>query len=267
MLENYAHGVGTVDRSVLSEYDVDTGTGYIKISPTDISQFIRLEQCQRYLRLRLHERANGRDFLSNYGVYPQTIPPLLTRSGQSFEDAVEHSVSTRHPSRNLAKEGSTRRTSDNDLLVEMARSLPPGEIAVLFQLRLDVPIGEWWFRGDIDILRLERAVDGTLHLLIADMKSSAEAKTEHRLQVAFYHEMLALCVRLFCPILLRSICRSGAGPELAKGGCGVRILFCPDILDLYSQSVRDAFLRAGTRHVAPPLDSGQKRRADARHHR
>lgn len=176
---------------VPSEYSVGSGTGYTRISPTDISQFIRLEQCQRYLRLRLHERAYGRDFLSNYGVYPQTIPPLLTRSGQSFEDTVEQAISACHPSRNLANEGSARRVSDNVLLKELARNLPPNEVLVLFQLRLDVPLGEWWFRGDIDILRLERTEDGTLHLLIADMKSSAEAKTEHRLQVAVYHEMLA----------------------------------------------------------------------------
>jgi hypothetical protein len=177
------------DRS--HEYNVDSGISYTKISPTDISQFIRLEQCQRYLRLRLHERAHGRDFLSAYGVYPQTIPPLLTRSGQSFEDAIERAVSARHPTRNLQGEGSTRRESDNDLVEQVARGLAPGEVLVLFQLRLDVPLGEWWFRGDIDILRLERAQDGTLRLLIADMKSSAEAKSEHRLQVAFYHEMLA----------------------------------------------------------------------------
>ena len=162
-----------------------------KISPTDISQFIRLEQCQRYLRLRLHERAHGRKFLDDYGVYPQTIPPLLTRSGQSFEEKVKSSVSAGFPARNLAREYSERRVSDNDLVVELAGALPPGEVLVLFQVRLSLPLGRWWFRGDIDILRMERYEDGTLQLLIADMKSSAEAKMEHRLQVAFYHRMLS----------------------------------------------------------------------------
>src|SRR5215204_4859194 len=162
-----------------------------KISPTDISQFIRLEQCQRYLRLRLMERAQGRGFLEEYGVYPQTIPPLLTRSGQSFEEKVEAKVSAHHPTRNLAADSSERRISDNDLVAEVAGTLPPGEVLVLFQVRLSLPLGQWWFRGDIDILRMERYEDGTLHLLIADMKSSAEAKMEHRLQVAFYHRMLS----------------------------------------------------------------------------
>ncbi|HEU5424127.1 MAG TPA: DNA helicase, partial [Nitrolancea sp.] len=49
----------------------------------------------------------------------------------------------------------------------------------------------WRLRGDIDLLRLERAPDGELTLLIADMKSSTAARIEHRLQVALYHEMLA----------------------------------------------------------------------------
>ena len=124
-------------------------------------------------------------------VFPETIQPLLTRSGQSFEDVIEKAVSAHYPSRNLAKEGSAHRKSDNELLEKVALALQPEEVLMLFQLRLDIPLGEWWFRGDIDILRLERRKDGTLHLLIADMKSSAEAKMEHRLQVAFYHEMLA----------------------------------------------------------------------------
>ncbi|HEX8597257.1 MAG TPA: ATP-binding protein [Chloroflexia bacterium] len=166
-------------------------TGKYKISPTDISQFIRLEQCQRYLRLRLHERAHGRGFFEEYGVHPQTIPPLLTRSGQSFEEQVEAQVSGSYPTRNFGKEGSSRRDSDNDAVVSAARDLPMGDSLVLFQVRLSLPLGEWWFRGDIDILRMRRDDEGALHLLIADMKSSAEAKMEHRLQVAFYHQMLS----------------------------------------------------------------------------
>src|SRR5690606_36824760 len=46
-------------------------------------------------------------------------------------------------------------------------------------------------RGDVDILRLDRDEAGELRALIADIKSSRSAKVEHRLQVAFYHEMLA----------------------------------------------------------------------------
>src|SRR5690242_17774424 len=59
------------------------------IAPTDISSFIRLEQCRRYLRLRLHQRAYGTGFLRREGVDAQPLQPLLSKSGQKFEaDAV-----------------------------------------------------------------------------------------------------------------------------------------------------------------------------------
>jgi hypothetical protein len=162
-----------------------------QISPTDISQFIRLEQCQRYLRLRLHERVHGLRFLRDYGVAPQSIPPLLTRSGARFEDAVERAVRARFATRNFAADPAARgRDHDNDEVLLLARVLEGGHALVLFQPRLEVELGGWRIRGDVDLLRLERDRDGGLHLLIADMKSSTAARVEHRLQVAFYLEML-----------------------------------------------------------------------------
>jgi hypothetical protein len=53
------------------------------LSPTDISQFIRLDQCERYLRL--HERIHGAHLLRDYDVTPQSfsLSPVrvLTLSG------------------------------------------------------------------------------------------------------------------------------------------------------------------------------------------
>ena len=42
----------------------------LRISPTDVSQFVRLEQCERFLRFRLAERA-GQKFMEEYDVIPQ----------------------------------------------------------------------------------------------------------------------------------------------------------------------------------------------------
>jgi hypothetical protein len=166
---------------------------HTRISPTDVSQFIRLEQCERYLWLRLQERARGRRFLEEYGVAPQAIPPLLTRSGVRFEEIVERDVAARFATMHMAQDvpQGRRREPNNALAVDHARTLPNGSVLFLFQPRLEVAIGEWLLRGDVDILRLERDHDGSLHVLIADMKSSTSARIEHRLQVAFYHEMLA----------------------------------------------------------------------------
>ena len=76
--------------------------GRIRISPTDVSQFIRLDQCERYLRLRLHERSAGLRFMVDYGVVPQSIPPLLTQSGTQFEEGVERIVAVGFRTINLA---------------------------------------------------------------------------------------------------------------------------------------------------------------------
>src|SRR5919107_5351252 len=69
--------------------------GRVRISPTDVSQFIRLDQCERYLRLRLHERSAGLRFMYDFGVAPQSIPPLLTQSGEQFEQGVERTMAAR----------------------------------------------------------------------------------------------------------------------------------------------------------------------------
>lgn len=171
------------------------------ISPTDIAQYIRLDQCARYLRLRLHERTLGRDFLTRAGVAAQAIPPSLTRSGAEFEQQVEQQV------RGLASPDGpvtvihTREAAVSDqrfavafhnaVVARLAADLPAGSTLFLFQPRLQAELGGWRLRGDVDILRLARDEAGELRALITDIKSSRSAKVEHRLQVAFYHEMLA----------------------------------------------------------------------------
>ncbi len=167
------------------------GGDHFSVSPTDVARFIALEQCERYLRLRLHERSGGKSFLADYGVRAQTLPPLLTRSGTSFEEKVERSIAATLPTTNLAATAtSPSRISDNDVVVEAVHCLAPGEATILFQPRIDAVVDGWRVRGDLDILRLERSADGALNALIADVKSSATVKVEHRLQVAFYQEML-----------------------------------------------------------------------------
>jgi hypothetical protein len=179
------HDIPTIDLAVQSAPH--------SISPTDVSQFIRLDQCQRYLRLRLHERRNGRDFMTAANVVPQSIPPILTRSGRTFEEGIEGSIATRFPVTGFSAELRAARgtTHDNEAVAGIARSLGEGEVRVLLQPRIQAPIGDWLLRGDVDLIRMERKAGGALQILIADMKSSTASRVEHRLQVAFYHDMLA----------------------------------------------------------------------------
>jgi len=166
--------------------------GLVPISPTDVSQFIRLEQCQRFLRLHLHEGTSGSRFLRDYGVRRQEIQPLLTRSGVDFEAAVVAAVREHDPLLDLAhNDRRPPKGSDNDYVLSLIRDVAPGEVLILYQPRVEAEIDGWRIRGDIDLLRVTRDETGTLYLLITDIKSSAEAKVEHRLQIAFYHEILA----------------------------------------------------------------------------
>ena len=239
------------------------------ISPTDVSQFIRLDQCQRYLRLRLHERVAGRRFLYDYEVTPQRVQPLLTRSGAAFEAVVEAAVRGQYEVVDLA-EGvdPARRGDDNARVIDHARHLASGATAMLFQPRLEVELGAWRLRGDADIVRMERDAAGTLFVVIADMKSSTTAKVEHRLQVAFYHEMLAALLardgvegEIQTAILYRgSAARGAATPEEAaqivvQREAAKRLFNAPDALlelvedsESYRASVRD--LVTGPRSVA-----------------
>src|SRR3954452_17037455 len=66
----------------------------LRLTPTDVSQFVRLEQCDRFLRFRMAERA-GQDFMEPCGVVPQRMTPLLSLSGHPFEVGIEGSLSGR----------------------------------------------------------------------------------------------------------------------------------------------------------------------------
>src|SRR3954451_24095205 len=108
------------------EYSVGRDAlGRVRISPTDVSQFIRLDQCERYLRLRLHERSAGIRFMYDYGVVPQSIPPLLTQSGAQFAEGIEEAVANRFPTINLADQitNPASRPEDNERIIASTRLL------------------------------------------------------------------------------------------------------------------------------------------------
>lgn len=163
----------------------------LRLTPTDVSQFVRLEQCERFLRFRLAERA-GQRFMEAYDVNPQRITPLLSLSGSTFEEEVEAELGKRFASVHYAARHATahNRPADNAAVVEEAQNLAVGRVRLLFQPRLAALLHGWQMRGDVDLVRLERLKDGSLDILIGDMKSTTEVKVEHRLQVAFYRLML-----------------------------------------------------------------------------
>jgi hypothetical protein len=163
----------------------------MRLTPTDVSQFVRLEQCERFLRFRLAERA-GQKFMEEYDVNPQRITPLLSLSGHIFEEGIEADLGKRFRTVQYAAKYSMdhNRPNNNQEVIAEGKKLAPGQSVLLFQPRLQAELAGWQLRGDVDLLRLERSMDGTLNVLIGDMKSTEEVKVEHRLQVAFYRLMV-----------------------------------------------------------------------------
>lgn len=146
------------------------------LSPTDLSQFLRLGRCERFLRLKVVERLRGPGFLHEFGVAPQTVSPVLERAGREFEGTVSDAL--RLHFRVLPS-------------LEDAARLAPGEAAVVFQPRLEGTLGRWRVTGDADLIQFAREDDGTLRALIVDVKSSEKPRVEYRLQVALYAALLA----------------------------------------------------------------------------
>lgn len=199
----------------------------LPISPTDVAQFVRLDQCRRFLRLRLHERLDGARFLRDFDVAPQEIPPLLTRAGAEFEIRVTREVCQHDPVHDFAAEALPpgERQPNNDQVVGIAQALEPGGAIVLLQPRLQAEIAGWLITGDVDLLRLERDASGTLRILIADMKSSTTAKVEHRLQVAFYQHLLTQILEearvAHAPVEMAILYRGEAAAVAAMSGPAV----------------------------------------------
>src|SRR3954462_10778554 len=119
----------------------------LRLTPTDVSLFVRLEQCERFLRFRLAERA-GRDFMDGYGVAPQRISPLLSLSGHTFEETIEAALARRFRTVHYAARDALahNRPENNREVAGEARTLRPGEAVVLFQPRLEAEVEGWRLR-------------------------------------------------------------------------------------------------------------------------
>src|SRR5262245_59497642 len=112
----------------------------LRLTPTDITQFVRMEQCERFLRFRLAERAR-QEFMEGYGVKAQRITPLLSLSGRTFEEGVEEQLDEHCPTTNFAARAkfSHNRPENNTDVVAAARSLKRGHTTVLLQARIEAP--------------------------------------------------------------------------------------------------------------------------------
>jgi hypothetical protein len=153
-----------------------------KLNPTTLSQYIRLENCERYLRFSLVKEDVYR-LERKWGITAQPLTPLLKESGTDFEQNI---------AKKLAARGETVINLEEYDLDETLQYLQgTTKPTILYQLAVEAPIGPYPCRGRVDLLHLRRDRSGGLRVLVADIKATRKEKTEHRLQVATYAWLIA----------------------------------------------------------------------------
>lgn len=152
-----------------------------RLSVTSLAQYVKLQNCDRFLRLRLFpkEEALRRE---KWGVTIQPLTPLLKDEGYKFEAKVVEAISAAgEPLIDLGDAGVA------ETLDWLTRVKTP---TVLLQPSVVGSVGDYEVNGRADVVRLSRDRTGALQLYIADVKASRTERMEHRLQVAVYAYLL-----------------------------------------------------------------------------
>ena len=151
------------------------------INPTSLAQYIRFENCDRFLRFRVNPD-DERQMLKKWGLTIQPLTPLLQESGADFELNV---------GKQIASAGETV-IDMNDLPVEeTTRNLCSiRKPTILLQPSVKGTLGNSDCSGRADAIRIEPDKKGSLHILIADIKATRQERMEHRLQVAVYVNLI-----------------------------------------------------------------------------
>lgn len=153
----------------------------LHLSPTSIAQYIRLDNCERFLRFRLAPDDLKR-LEKKWGLTIQPLTPLLKESGADFEKNITEKLVRRGETLvNLEGEGFEK-------TVEWFQNVK--NPTILYQPNLEAPIGNYQFTGTADIIRLSRNRQNQLQIHIADIKATRQERTEHRVQVAVYVRMI-----------------------------------------------------------------------------
>ena len=123
-----------------------------RISPTDVSQFVRLEQCERLLPVRLADvRARNHGGLRRRppGHSASADPCGKPVRGPRRKGGGRPLLPRRTWPRRRGTGG--KRPANNQDLAQLARQLTPGSVLVLFQPRLELEVEGWLIRGDADM--------------------------------------------------------------------------------------------------------------------
>lgn len=152
-----------------------------RLSVTSLSQYVRLENCERFLRFRLRSDEQ-RAMLDKWGLTIQPLTRLLKEAGTEFERNVAERIAAR------GEEVVDLEGEDVDVTLEWLQKAH--QPVILLQPSLEAPLGGYLLNGRADVVRLHRDRENRLSALVVDIKASRHERMEHRLQVATYARMI-----------------------------------------------------------------------------
>ena len=155
------------------------------LAPTDLTGFLRLESCARFLWYRLHPRET-RGLFERWNLAEQFLTPLLSVRGAEREVTC-HRILEGQGHRVV----DLRRGSPEDTL-EHLRS---GEAVTLVEAPVRGTLGEFTCGGRADIVQIRARSPKAVDLHVIDIKASRRDRLEHRVQVAIYCELLEQMTR------------------------------------------------------------------------
>lgn len=152
-----------------------------------LAQYVTRNRCERYLRLVLFP-SEGRRLRDRYGVGFESLSPLLSGEGQSFE---------RGKIEELRERGESVVDLTNKSEADFARALKRQEAGRVYyyQPSLSGRIGGWECGGRADLIEATRSPEGAFDCLVLDIKASPRETVGFRLQVAFYAVLLEETLR------------------------------------------------------------------------
>lgn len=149
---------------------------------TSLSQYIKIANCDRFLRFRLNE-AEAKAMQDKWDITIQPLTPLLREEGFAFERRVEDALIARgEPIIRFDRKDPT-----DKVIAALKTAATP---TILLQPPIEGTMGATSYRGLADVIHVTPAGPATVDIYIADIKASRHERMEHRLQVAAYAYLL-----------------------------------------------------------------------------
>jgi hypothetical protein len=156
------------------------------ISATTLAQYVKLDNCERFLRFRLVPEDADR-LEKRWGLTIQPLTPLLRESGSAFEVQVMA---------DLQASGTPVVDMEGQDQAETLRVVREARRPVyLLQPQLGANLGEIALGGRADVVKVTPHRSGRVDLLVVDIKASRVERADHRLQVAVYARLLEQMLR------------------------------------------------------------------------